>query len=94
MAGLPLVVSVFAAVAAEALWNCRAWCARAFVAYCGVGLLQPLAGVMGIGGSSASLGSFGMNVFFAVMAAGYVDNRAAQLLGSSAQRIPMPAARP
>lgn len=42
--GFPLLVAVFAAVAAEALWNCRPWVMRATVAYFCASTLAPLAG--------------------------------------------------
>jgi hypothetical protein len=41
--GFPLLVAVFAAVAAEALWSCRPWVLRATIAYFCASTLAPLA---------------------------------------------------
>lgn len=92
IAALPLVTAIFAAVAAEALWNCRPWCVRAFIAYCGVRLLGPLAGAFGVGTieppeASVSLIMIG---FAAVMTGAYVRHRAARLFAPPAVPVPAP----
>lgn len=49
ISGLTLLATVFAAVAAEALWRCRPWCLRASVAYAGAAILLPLAATAAAG---------------------------------------------
>ena len=94
MAALPPVIAVFAAVAAEALWHCRAWCVRAFVAYCCVHLLLPMAGVIGIVEAIEPLASFVILAFVAAIVGGYVHNRAGRLFASPTRHVPVPAPHP
>lgn len=93
---LPLVGAIFAGVAAEALWRCRPWCVRAFVANCCVRLLQSLVAVIGIGAIEASepLITLAMNAFIAAIVGGYVYNRAVRLFAPPSPRVPIPAPRP
>ena len=85
MSALPLVTAVFAGVAAEALWRCRPWCVRAFVAFGCVRLLEE---------ASEPLISFVMLAFITAIVGGYVHNRAARLFAPQPARVPVPAPRP
>jgi hypothetical protein len=95
--GLPLLTAVFAAVAAEALWRCRPWCARATAGYFCAAILASLAASAAAGELTA-----GEEVFFSFLTKGifsaipvlYVRMRAAQLFAPQPARVPVPAARP
>jgi hypothetical protein len=79
--GFPLLVAVFAAVAAEALWNCRPWVLRATIAYFCASTLAPLAASAIAGGlvmyeAMASIFAKAVVVALPLL---YVHSRAEQL---------------
>ncbi|MFL5539977.1 MAG: hypothetical protein ACJ8J0_13345 [Longimicrobiaceae bacterium] len=79
--GLPVLVGVFAAVAAEALWNCRPWVVRATVAYFCASTLAPLAASAIDHGllPGEAVASIIAKVVIVALPLMYVHNRAAQL---------------
>lgn len=94
--GLTLLAAVFAAVAAEALWRCRPWCFRAFVAYVCVADLAWMAGVGALGdpSSDAVTGIFVSRLLVGVASILYVRSRSLRMFGPQAPRIIIPAPRP
>ena len=89
--GLSMLVSVFAGVAAEALWRCRPWVARAYVAYVCAAILAPLA-------ASAADGHLGIEeavftaigyLMIAALPMWYVSNRAVRMFAPPAPRAPV-----
>ena len=89
-----LLAAVFAAVAAEALWNCRPWCVRATVGYFAAATLVPLvasAAADDLMPGEAVFTILGKAIFFA-MPVLYVNHRASQIFAPqpTPARIPVP----
>ncbi|HEV7590131.1 MAG TPA: hypothetical protein VGO40_18580 [Longimicrobium sp.] len=94
--GLPLLTTVFAAVAAEALWRCRPWCVRATIGYFAVSILAPLAASAATGGLMPGEVVFSIlgKLIFVAMPVLYVNHRASQIFAPSPAPVAIPAPRP
>lgn len=94
--GLPLLVAVFAAVAAEALWSCRPWCVRATIAYFCASTLAPLAAstLGGVQMPGEAVSSVIARLVVAALAVMYVHNRAARLVPPTPAPAPALSLRP
>lgn len=96
--GLTLLLAVFAAVAAEALWRCRPWCLRASVAYVGASILLPLMATAASGDLESFEALFTTigKLMIAAVPLLYVHSRATRLFGRPAApaRVPIAVPRP
>ena len=94
--GVTLLVAVFAAVAAEALWRCRPWCVRATVGYFAASILAPLAATAVAGRLMPGEVMFSIigRVMIAALPVLYVQSRAKQLFAPPPARVAVPLPRP
>jgi hypothetical protein len=91
--GLSVLSGVFAAVAAEALWRCRPWCFRAFIAYVCVADLAWFANA-GNPAFAVVTNEMVTRLLVGVASILYVRTASLKLFGPQPPRITIPAPRP